>query len=145
MEARPMNPSHESTKIVKVLNDLEIIRPESEVWVHADELLVRFQSSNLFILLCPFTAPLPLLRRFYLLSPGTFQALPLFALVKWLFVPKIKLVPEVSNSTIGKNFTDSLLKEEEGINERSIVHKCAKIQSAINEGIFLAAQVALVF
>lgn len=64
-----------------------------------------------------------------------------FSLVQWLLVSKIKLVPEVSNSADGKNFTDSLLEEEEGINDHSIVQKCAEIQSAISEGIFLPALV----
>lgn len=62
-----------------------------------------------------------------------------FALVQWLIVSKVKLVPEVPNSAEGKCFTDSLLEEEEGINERSIVHKCAEIQAAISEGMFLRA------
>ncbi|KAL2482732.1 Pyrophosphate-energized vacuolar membrane proton pump 1 [Forsythia ovata] len=57
-----------------------------------------------------------------------------FAIFQWLVVSKVKLVPEKSHSADGKNFTDSLLEEEEGINDHSVVQKCAEIQSAISEG-----------
>lgn len=59
-----------------------------------------------------------------------------FALVQWILVSKVKLSPEKSASASdAKNgFAESLIEEEEGINDHNVVHKCAEIQSAISEG-----------
>ncbi|KAG9150921.1 hypothetical protein Leryth_003048 [Lithospermum erythrorhizon] len=60
----------------------------------------------------------------------------LFSLVQWYLVSNVSLSADreggVSN---GKNgFIDSLIEEEEGINDHSVVAKCADIQNAISEG-----------
>ncbi|CAA0806473.1 Pyrophosphate-energized vacuolar membrane proton pump 1 [Striga hermonthica] len=58
-----------------------------------------------------------------------------FALFQWLLVAKVKLADGKSNFADGKSgFTESLISEEEGINDLSVVRKCADIQSAISEG-----------
>lgn len=60
----------------------------------------------------------------------------LFSLVQWVFVSRVKLSPEKqSTASAGKNgYNDSLIEEEEGLNEHNVVLKCAEIQSAISEG-----------
>lgn len=65
-----------------------------------------------------------------------------FALVQWVLVSKVKLSSDKphssSSSADGKNgFTEALIEEEEGINEPSVVQKCAEIQNAISEGIYI--------
>lgn len=62
-----------------------------------------------------------------------------FALFQWVLVSKVKLSPEPRNPGPGsggdKNgFSDYLIEEEEGLNEHSVVTKCAEIQNAISEG-----------
>lgn len=64
-----------------------------------------------------------------------------FALFQWLLVSKVKLSPERDNSSNNngaKNgYNDSLIEEEEGINDHNVVIKCAEIQNAISEGIYV--------
>ncbi|PKI48474.1 hypothetical protein CRG98_031096 [Punica granatum] len=62
-----------------------------------------------------------------------------FSLVQWLLVSKVKLTPEqrspaAANSSNKNGYTECLIEEEEGVNEYSIVAKCADIQNAISEG-----------
>ena len=64
-----------------------------------------------------------------------------FSLVQWLLVSRVKLTPHgaTSSSPSGSNnnkngYGDYLIEEEEGINDHSVVVKCADIQSAISEG-----------
>ena len=64
-----------------------------------------------------------------------------FSLIQWLLVSKVKLTPSSehasANNGAGKNgFADHLIEEEEGINDHSVVLKCAEIQTAISEGLF---------
>ncbi|CAI9293403.1 unnamed protein product [Lactuca saligna] len=55
-----------------------------------------------------------------------------FSLFQWFLVSKVKLSLDGSG---GKNaFTESLIEEEEGINDHNVVQKCAEIQNAISEG-----------
>jgi len=61
-----------------------------------------------------------------------------FALFQWLLVSKVKLTAgrDSSSEAPGKNgYNDSLIEEEEGINDHNVVLKCAEIQNAISEGI----------
>lgn len=59
-----------------------------------------------------------------------------FSVVQWILVSRVKLSPErhsLSNSS--KNGTaEYLIEEEEGLNDHSVVQKCAEIQNAISEG-----------
>ena len=62
-----------------------------------------------------------------------------FSLVQWFLVSRVKLTPErhapPSGSDVRKNgFGDSLIEEEESINEHNVVSRCADIQSAVSEG-----------
>ncbi|KAI3761505.1 hypothetical protein L1987_51922 [Smallanthus sonchifolius] len=60
----------------------------------------------------------------------------LFSLIQWALVSRVKLTPDrngPSNST-NNGFNDSLIEEEEGINEHNVVVKCSEIQNAISEG-----------
>ncbi|XP_031108787.1 pyrophosphate-energized vacuolar membrane proton pump-like [Ipomoea triloba] len=57
-----------------------------------------------------------------------------FALIQWVLVSKVKLSPDNSAPTAKNGFSESLIEEEEGINDHSVVHKCADIQNAISEG-----------
>ncbi|GMP60234.1 hypothetical protein CsSME_00023188 [Camellia sinensis var. sinensis] len=62
-----------------------------------------------------------------------------FSLVQWVIVSKVKVSPEKSSPAAANNnknggFTESLIEEEEGLNEHNVVQKCAEIQSAISEG-----------
>ena len=64
-----------------------------------------------------------------------------FSLIQWLIVSKVKVTPSSehasANNGAGKNgFADHLIEEEEGLNDHSIVLKCAEIQTAISEGLF---------
>ncbi|KVI01327.1 Pyrophosphate-energised proton pump [Cynara cardunculus var. scolymus] len=55
-----------------------------------------------------------------------------FSLFQWFLVSKVKLSLDKPD---GKNvFTESLIEEEEGINDHNVVQKCAEIQNAISEG-----------
>jgi inorganic pyrophosphatase len=60
-----------------------------------------------------------------------------FALFQWLIVSKVKLTAGIDSSSepAPKNgYNDSLIEEEEGINDHNVVLKCAEIQNAISEG-----------
>lgn len=63
-----------------------------------------------------------------------------FALVQWVIVSKVTVSTDGKSSSSGagadgKNgCAESLIEEEEGINDHSVVHKCAEIQNAIAEG-----------
>lgn len=60
-----------------------------------------------------------------------------FSLVQWFIVSRVRLTherPSSSNSDKKNGFNDYLIEEEEGINDQSVVAKCAEIQNAISEG-----------
>lgn len=62
-----------------------------------------------------------------------------FSLVQWFLVSRVKVSTEHAasspTSNNGKNgYNDSLIEEEEGINDHNVVAKCADIQNAISEG-----------
>lgn len=61
-----------------------------------------------------------------------------FALVQWVIVSKVTVSVDSKSSSSGadgKNgYAESLIEEEEGINDHSVVHRCAEIQNAISEG-----------
>ncbi|KAL0354832.1 UNVERIFIED_CONTAM: Pyrophosphate-energized vacuolar membrane proton pump 1 [Sesamum radiatum] len=61
-----------------------------------------------------------------------------FSLVQWFLVSKVKLSPErggASAANNGKNgYSEYLIEEEDGINDQTVVVKCAEIQNAISEG-----------
>lgn len=60
-----------------------------------------------------------------------------FSLVQWFLVSRVKLTSETSSSPRNnKNGygAEYLIEEEEGINDHSVVAKCAEIQNAISEG-----------
>lgn len=61
-----------------------------------------------------------------------------FSLFQWYIVSCVKLTADRSASSSnndGKNgHGDYLIEEEEGINDQSVVAKCAEIQTAISEG-----------
>ncbi|EEF26850.1 hypothetical protein RCOM_1930180, partial [Ricinus communis] len=69
----------------------------------------------------------------------------IFSLVQWYLVSRVKLTserhaPGLSPSSGGGNkngYNDYLIEEEEGLNDQSVVAKCAEIQSAISEGIII--------
>ncbi|KAI3964150.1 hypothetical protein MKW92_046370 [Papaver armeniacum] len=61
----------------------------------------------------------------------------LFSLFQWYIVSRVKVSPQnLSDNSNKKNngFDDSLIEEEEGINDHNTVLKCAEIQNAISEG-----------
>lgn len=61
----------------------------------------------------------------------------LFSLIQWALVSRVKLTPERNgppSSSVKNGFNDSLIEEEEGVNEHNVVVKCAEIQNAISEG-----------
>ena len=68
-----------------------------------------------------------------------------FSVVQWILVSRVKLSPErhsLSNSS--KNGTaEYLIEEEEGLNDHSVVQKCAEIQNAISEGEFSIADLSV--
>lgn len=73
-----------------------------------------------------------------------------FSLVQWVVVSHVKLSPDKSPAAAdGKNgFAESLIEEEEGINDHNVVQKCAEIQTAISEGemfLIFTAQILLLF
>ncbi|KAJ8528065.1 hypothetical protein K7X08_015516 [Anisodus acutangulus] len=60
-----------------------------------------------------------------------------FALVQWVIVSKVTVsIDSKSSGDGGKNngYSEAFIEEEEGINDHSVVHKCAEIQNAISEG-----------
>nr|AAA61610.1 pyrophosphatase [Beta vulgaris] len=58
-----------------------------------------------------------------------------FSLLQWYIVLRVKLSPDSTRNNNNKNgFSDSLIEEEEGLNDQSVVAKCAEIQNAISEG-----------
>lgn len=64
-----------------------------------------------------------------------------FSLFQWYIVSCVKLTADggASSSSVreedGKNGNgDYLIEEEEGVNDQSVVAKCAEIQTAISEG-----------
>lgn len=61
-----------------------------------------------------------------------------FSLVQWYLVSLVKLSPEQGGCSPRNNknngFNESLVEEEEGINDQNVVVKCAEIQNAISEG-----------
>ncbi|KZV19963.1 pyrophosphate-energized vacuolar membrane proton pump 1-like [Dorcoceras hygrometricum] len=61
-----------------------------------------------------------------------------FSLFQWFLVSRTKLTYERSGASAANNrkdgYGDSLIEEEEGINEPGVVAKCAEIQNAISEG-----------
>lgn len=58
-----------------------------------------------------------------------------FSLFQWYVVSCVKLTADSSPSEYGKNENgDYLIEEEEGVNDQSVVAKCAEIQTAISEG-----------
>ena len=60
----------------------------------------------------------------------------LFSLIQWCLVAKIKLSPEKPFAGGGRHgYAESLIEEEEGVNDHTVVRKCAEIQNAIAEGI----------
>nr|GFA84280.1 pyrophosphate-energized vacuolar membrane proton pump-like [Tanacetum cinerariifolium] len=58
-----------------------------------------------------------------------------FSLFQWYLVSQVKVsVDKSSSSGDDKNgFTESLIEEEEGVNDHTVVQKCAEIQQAISE------------
>lgn len=60
----------------------------------------------------------------------------IFSLIQWGLVSRVKLTHEhtLSNKSKKNGFNDCLIEEEEGINDQSVVAKCAEIQNAISEG-----------
>lgn len=62
----------------------------------------------------------------------------IFSLVQWVLVSRVKVSPERNSSSPRNNnkngYSDSLIEEEEGINDHNVVVKCAEIQNAISEG-----------
>lgn len=63
-----------------------------------------------------------------------------FSLFQWFIVSRVKVTTDggassSGGSNDGKNgYGDYLIEEEEGLNEQSVVAKCAEIQTAISEG-----------
>ncbi|RZC80834.1 hypothetical protein C5167_043409 [Papaver somniferum] len=60
-----------------------------------------------------------------------------FSLFQWYVVSQVKVAPDSarqSNNSNKNGFNDSLIEEEEGINDHNTVLKCAEIQNAISEG-----------
>lgn len=59
-----------------------------------------------------------------------------FSLFQWYLVSKVTVGTDKPHSSGGdKNgYAESLIEEEEGINDHSVVQNCAEIQSAISEG-----------
>ncbi|KAI3979653.1 hypothetical protein MKX01_013748 [Papaver californicum] len=61
----------------------------------------------------------------------------IFSLFQWYVVSQVKVAPDStrqSNNSNKNGFNDSLIEEEEGINDHNTVLKCAEIQNAISEG-----------
>ncbi|KAL7198259.1 hypothetical protein ACSBR2_020710 [Camellia fascicularis] len=59
-----------------------------------------------------------------------------FSLVQWFLVSRVKLSVDRNGSAPVNNkngYNDYLIEEEEGVNDHSVIVKCAKIQNAISE------------
>jgi inorganic pyrophosphatase len=54
-----------------------------------------------------------------------------FAVAQWVIVSRVKLAPGARDKD---GLSDSLIEEEEGLNDHNVVAKCAEIQNAIAEG-----------
>lgn len=67
-----------------------------------------------------------------------------FSLIQWFIVSQVKLDASASRNNAKNGIADSLIEEEEGLNDHSVVTKCAEIQNAISEGIFPSFEI-LVF
>jgi H+-translocating diphosphatase len=61
-----------------------------------------------------------------------------FSLVQWVLVSKVKMSLEDEGRGNNGGPTDSLIEEEEGLNNQNVVAKCAEIQKAISEGKILS-------
>jgi H+-translocating diphosphatase len=59
-----------------------------------------------------------------------------FAVAQWVIVSRVKLAPSSRGARDKDALGDSLIEEEEGLNDHNVVVKCAEIQSAIAEGEF---------
>lgn len=61
-----------------------------------------------------------------------------FSLVQWYLVSLVKLSPDHGGSSPrnhkNNGFSESLVEEEEGVDDQNVVLKCADIQNAISEG-----------
>jgi H+-translocating diphosphatase len=59
-----------------------------------------------------------------------------FVVLQWVMVSKVRLSPEwyADNSTGRSGPSFYFIEEDEALNDRNIVVKCAEIQSAISEG-----------
>ncbi|RLN08387.1 pyrophosphate-energized vacuolar membrane proton pump-like [Panicum miliaceum] len=58
-----------------------------------------------------------------------------FAVAQWVLVSRVKLSPSARAGARDKDVLgDSLIEEEEGLNDHNVVVRCAEIQSAIAEG-----------
>ncbi|KAI7980946.1 hypothetical protein LOK49_Contig90G00011 [Camellia lanceoleosa] len=60
-----------------------------------------------------------------------------FSLVQWFLVSRVKVSVDRNGSAPANNkngYNDYLIEEEEGVNDHSVVVKCAEIQNAISEG-----------
>ncbi|KAM0008595.1 putative inorganic diphosphatase [Helianthus debilis subsp. tardiflorus] len=55
-----------------------------------------------------------------------------FSLLQWFLVSKVSL--SLDKPDAKHAFTESLIEEEEGVNDHNVVQKCAEIQNAISEG-----------
>ncbi|RLM78638.1 pyrophosphate-energized vacuolar membrane proton pump-like [Panicum miliaceum] len=58
-----------------------------------------------------------------------------FAVAQWVLVSRVKLSPSARAGARDKDVLgDSLIEEEEGLNDHNVVVRCAEIQNAIAEG-----------
>lgn len=59
-----------------------------------------------------------------------------FSVAQWVLVSRVKLAPSPGTSTarIKDGYGDSLIEEEEGLNDHNVILRCAEIQNAIAEG-----------
>ncbi|GJM87157.1 hypothetical protein PR202_ga03083 [Eleusine coracana subsp. coracana] len=57
-----------------------------------------------------------------------------FAVAQWVIVSRVKLAPSGDGARDKDVLGDSLIEEEEGLNDHNVVAKCAEIQNAIAEG-----------
>ena len=57
-----------------------------------------------------------------------------FSLFQWYIVSGVKLTADRGASSEKNGNEDYLIEEEEGVNDQSVVAKCAEIQTAISEG-----------
>lgn len=58
----------------------------------------------------------------------------IFSLFQWYLVSQVKLSLEKPSADDKNGYTEALIEEEEGINDHTVVQKCAEIQTAISEG-----------